>query len=490
MRIQVYIYIFLVIYIFLNLLQLIQQARSLGEDQGSTIKILVWNGSGSCFVTEFPVQFSLPNCSSLDVGQILKIHLSPRHEPAFHSRDDSLPTASLLALRSGEGQRLLAWLSPHEMIVTKTELLSTNRFSALWWSSSLVKIATAFREWMLSPLATLPVAHQVLARKLFIGSLEKLPSDQTEQIQTLGIAHVFAISGFHVSLLFGLLLRSTRLFGRVLRVPLSIGVGCIMLLLAGTAASIVRAVLMLLMLQWVRKRGRHVSLFRVLCLSVLLTLCLKTTWLWDIGWQLSFVAMFTLIWVIPQVDRVSTMIHSRVFRNGRTQTISAKTIIGPIKNTSPGPLCSLWWETFSAVKASSLILLVLVPLLSWHFSTVSLGSVVVMAVGWWLFPLVFSSLMIGLIIQHLAIGGLMYPLIYTITSAILLQVPLEILYSLLASSQLFSGLVFDLSPYLVGIIFVDMVVLGGLVWVDRHQRHHPIPVPELSPLLVTMYGLR
>lgn len=130
-----------------------------------------------------------------------------------------------------------------------------------------------------------------------------LPQSVRQDFARAGLAHTIAASGFHVTLLVGCVLWLTQ--GRS---PLFQGVtGFLSLLgllgLTGPQPSIVRAVVMGsvgllgLVLQ------RRTQPLGVLSLAGILLLLLRPLWIWDLGFQLSFLATFGLITTATPVSQ-------------------------------------------------------------------------------------------------------------------------------------------------------------------------------------------
>ncbi|MGB7272535.1 MAG: ComEC/Rec2 family competence protein [Geitlerinemataceae cyanobacterium] len=139
-----------------------------------------------------------------------------------------------------------------------------------------------------------PVGPLVSAMMLGRKSVD-LPYDIRDRFVTVGLAHALAASGFHVTLILGVILALTR------RLPegWKFGIGTITLAiyagLAGFQASVLRAALMgfagliALVLQ------RKTKPLSVLLLAGVLLLGYNPLWIWDLGFELSFLATLGLI---------------------------------------------------------------------------------------------------------------------------------------------------------------------------------------------------
>lgn len=138
----------------------------------------------------------------------------------------------------------------------------------------------------------------ILADKTVIGKEERALFSRA------GIAHLFALSGLHVGIVFGfVLLISTFIFPFVKREYLqilSLVFIWLFALFAGMQASIVRACFMLSLFVFSRSILRPLSIFDTLTVSAFFLLLINPNWLWDVGFQLSYIAVFFIALSVQQ----------------------------------------------------------------------------------------------------------------------------------------------------------------------------------------------
>ena len=139
-------------------------------------------------------------------------------------------------------------------------------------------------------------------------------SGLTKEIRSVysdaGVSHVLALSGMHVGVIYGILAfllrgvirrRSLRWLPEVLIVVVLWGFA----LLVGMSASVVRAVSMCtlyLLARWLSD-GTSSSL-HVLSLTALVMLLVHPFYLFDVGFQLSFMAMVSILWLEFPLERL------------------------------------------------------------------------------------------------------------------------------------------------------------------------------------------
>jgi competence protein ComEC len=157
-----------------------------------------------------------------------------------------------------------------------------------------------------------------LAAALLLGQREGIEPEVNDAFARTGTTHLLAISGLQLqALAFGLLLLF-RVVG-VRRRPAYLVVGLSMVgyaLLVGLAPSVVRSTVMTVVFCLAALFHRLDRPANTLALAALGTLAVNPVFLFDIGCQLSFLAIGTLIWLVPPacawVRQVSGGLRSRL----------------------------------------------------------------------------------------------------------------------------------------------------------------------------------
>ena len=128
-----------------------------------------------------------------------------------------------------------------------------------------------------------------------------LPYDVRDRFVQVGLAHVLAASGFHVSLVLGVVLALTR--SAPPRRRLSIGVVALFAYagLTGASPSVLRATLMGLAALIGFATNRQVRPLSVLVAVAVGLLLWNPLWIWDLGFQFSFLATLGLLVSVPPI---------------------------------------------------------------------------------------------------------------------------------------------------------------------------------------------
>lgn len=141
-------------------------------------------------------------------------------------------------------------------------------------------------------------AERGLAEALLIGYKEDLDRDLLQQYSNTGVVHVIAISGLHLALIYLLIEKFCSFFikRKTALKAIIILVGLwIFTLLAGASPSVVRSAVMFSMIVAGETFQKRSGILNSLFASAFLLLCYDPYWLWDLGFQLSYVAVLGLV---------------------------------------------------------------------------------------------------------------------------------------------------------------------------------------------------
>lgn len=217
------------------------------------------------------------------------------HPPQNFSDDLNFDYAHYVTMQGASGT---TYVPEHQCVRVGEEELSL-RERLLRFSHRLQTkyMHTAFSKDGLGVLAALTLGDK------------RMLSDEVRAVYTdAGAAHVLALSGLHVGVIYAMLtfvirgvVRKRNM--RWLRDLLVVVVLWLFALMVGMSASVVRAVAMCTLYILARWVGGDSSSINTLSLAALLMLLVRPFYLFDVGFQLSYMAMAAILWIEPYIER-------------------------------------------------------------------------------------------------------------------------------------------------------------------------------------------
>ena len=150
-----------------------------------------------------------------------------------------------------------------------------------------------------------PSLHAQLLKGILLGKRSDVPTETLDLFRNSGTFHVLAVSGLHVGLVamfcyFGF---SLFRFPQKILCLLTIIAVLIYACLIGFRPSVFRASLMAILFLFATLIDRDADLFNLLSFAALVLLLLNPQQLWDVGFQLSFVAVASIVYFVPRMEK-------------------------------------------------------------------------------------------------------------------------------------------------------------------------------------------
>lgn len=168
-----------------------------------------------------------------------------------------------------------------------------------------------FREKILFHLEQSAIAKEELnvLNALILGQQQDISPEILKDYQYAGAVHVLSVSGLHVGfimLFVGFLLKpiGNSRKGSFLKLIIVILSLWSFAILTGLSPSIVRAATMFSFMSVGLHLRRTVNIYHTLLVSMLLILLCKPSFLFDVGFQLSYLALFFILWLQPILSSI------------------------------------------------------------------------------------------------------------------------------------------------------------------------------------------
>ena len=192
------------------------------------------------------------------------------------------------------------------------------------------------------------------------GSKESIGKSTKETFRSSGAAHLLALSGLHVGILFMILNRITALFSltlaaRRMRVLVVVGCTAAFLAITGFIPSLARAIIMAAICSIAKVWGYRIARAETLVITAFLLICYNPQVVASIGFQLSFAAMAGIMLIMPTLSESLKRVMGRWRGRGmasRTICWCAERIAAPLLLTiscqiTTLPLCLYYFQSFS-----------------------------------------------------------------------------------------------------------------------------------------------
>ncbi len=309
----------------------------------------------------------------------------------------------------------------------------------------------------------LPEPESSLLAGLLLGVRRGFSASFQDDLRRTGTTHIIAISGYNISIIVMLLQKMMdKRISRKRQLPVfTVGI-TIFVILVGASASVVRAAFM----GWLLLLAGHYGRLSRVTLSLLVAsacMCILDPYtLWDIGFQLSFLATGGIIWVYPCMEQ-SAFYQRLQKKQEQVQEGISNTPTG-IRKTVRGfvlAMQSYFWESLLVTLSAQVLVL---PVILHNFGNLSwispLVNIFVLFPIPWAMLLGFMSVIVGLVspIMALPFTGLAWVVLHYIVRVI----------------ELFSAAGIGFSE--ISFFSLEMVVLyyaaaaAGILFIHTRQR--------------------
>ena len=139
---------------------------------------------------------------------------------------------------------------------------------------------------------------------LLLGQQQDISPEVVKDYQYAGAVHVLSVSGLHVGFILLFITYLLKPFpntrtGSILKLIIVITFLWAFGILAGLAPSVVRSVTMFSFVAVGMFLRRSINIYNTLAVSALLILLFQPSFLFDVGFQLSYVALYFIVWLQP-----------------------------------------------------------------------------------------------------------------------------------------------------------------------------------------------
>ena len=270
----------------------------------------------------------------------------------------------------GEGMYLLLY-QRGEVQVQETSTASIQYYPAIWRQILLSKLEEIF-----------PADTAGFAKALLLGDRSGIDYETNTAFKLSGISHIIAVSGLHVSMLFGLLYTLSfrrRWLTGLIAIPALVLFAAIV----GFTPSITRACIMQSLMILAMLTEREYDPPTALAFAVLVMLGVNPMTVTSVSFQLS----------------VGCMIGIFLFTEKIRAFLESPKGLGSTKGNGFVPRCKRWFASSVSVSIGASV--VTTPLVAIYFGAVSLVGVLTNLLTLWVVTFVFGSIILALCLAFL-----------------------------------------------------------------------------------------
>lgn len=160
------------------------------------------------------------------------------------------------------------------------------------------------RDWFAERIrGLLPETEAALGLSYLLGMKSSLPSSLAENLRAVGLTHIVAASGAHLSILVEV---AKKIFGKISRFSgllFSVLFIVLFMVMIGWTPSIMRAGFMTILSLLAWYVGRKIAPWRLILMVAALTLVINPEFITNLGWQLSFASFGGIMMVGPRLTK-------------------------------------------------------------------------------------------------------------------------------------------------------------------------------------------
>lgn len=218
-----------------------------------------------------------------------------------------------------------------------------------------------------------------VALALILGQQQDISSDIIQDYQYSGATHILSVSGLHVGfimLFINFILKpipNTRKGSLIKLISILLSLGAFAII-SGLSPSVLRSVVMFSFLAIGSQLRRSGSIYHTLLVSMLLILLCEPYFLFDVGFQLSYLALFFIVWLQPLLKQIWTPKHKIQTTIWNALTVSFAAQIGTL------PLCLYYFHQFPGLFFVTNI--IIIPILSF----IMIAGIIVMILAIFMSP--------------------------------------------------------------------------------------------------------
>ncbi len=219
-----------------------------------------------------------------------------------------------------------------DQITTTPNLLIKNH-NHEW---SVLSIADQIRKYINKKLVRYNFSRKQLSiiNALILGQRQDISQETLNAYRDAGAIHILAVSGLHVGILLLIInfilkpLDRLKKRGKGLKLLLAIILLWCFAVIAGLSPSVLRSVTMFSFLAIGLQLKSKTSIYNSLITSIFILLCFNPLLVFSVGFQLSYVAVFAIVWIQPMLSKIYNPKFYSIKKMWETLTVTIAAQLG------------------------------------------------------------------------------------------------------------------------------------------------------------------
>ena len=176
-------------------------------------------------------------------------------------------------------------------------------------SFSLIHWAKRLQNYLATSLDNYPFSNESrgIIKALVLGVRSDIDSETYQEYIDAGAVHILAISGLHIGIITILITKIVNLFlpkrRKIIKIAIVFSILLTYAFIAGLSASVLRAVIMFGAYSITELLGNKRARYDSLIFSIFVLLLFKPNFLFDVGFQLSYAAVLSILLFLPLYNR-------------------------------------------------------------------------------------------------------------------------------------------------------------------------------------------
>ncbi|WET04778.1 ComEC/Rec2 family competence protein [Flavobacterium sp. YJ01] len=288
-----------------------------------------------------------------------------------------------------------------------------------------------------------------VALALILGQQQEISQDIIQDYQYSGATHILSVSGLHVGfimLFITFILKpipntSKGSFFKLFSILISLAGFAV---ISGLSPSVLRSVVMFSFVAIGNHLRRNGNIYHTLLASILLILLFEPYFLFDVGFQLSYLALFFIIWLQPLLKNIYKPKNKLTNYIWEALTVSFAAQIGTL------PLCLYYFHQFPGLFFVTNI--IILPVLSF----IMIAGIVVMLIAIFTSPPLFITMIFE---KSIYLLNLMIHAVASVDSFVIRDISFNSYYLLTFYLLIISSIIWLKKPNFTKIIFVMSSVI-------------------------------